>query len=70
MAQIRSTRERMQEISTGHEAAVRGIMDKYGVLRKAVSEYNRQLIAAMNASSAAQEAGMRPGRQGFRAAVL
>lgn len=47
--QIRSIRERIQETSNAHEAAVRGVLDKYAALQAAVLDYNSRLEHALTA---------------------
>ncbi|PNW87955.1 hypothetical protein CHLRE_01g008450v5 [Chlamydomonas reinhardtii] len=46
-AQIRAWRERAAEVAAHKDARVRGVMDKYAMLRRAVSDYNRKLEAAV-----------------------
>ncbi|KAG2444243.1 hypothetical protein HXX76_001000 [Chlamydomonas incerta] len=46
-AQIRGWRERTSEVTAAKEARVRGVMDKFAMLRRAVSDYNRKLEAAV-----------------------
>ncbi|KAG2430364.1 hypothetical protein HYH02_013726 [Chlamydomonas schloesseri] len=46
-AQIRAWRERAAEVTAQKDARVRGVVDKYAMLRRAVSDYNRKLEAAV-----------------------
>ncbi|KAJ9525155.1 hypothetical protein QJQ45_020681 [Haematococcus lacustris] len=55
-AAIRSMRELMQEMTANHEALTKGVMDKYALLRKAVGDYNKQLLIAMSESALASTA--------------
>ncbi len=54
--QIRGWRERTAEVVEAKDARVRAVMDKYGMLRKAVAEYNRRLEAAAGAPLPSLEA--------------
>lgn len=54
--QIRGWRERTAEVVDAKDARVRAVMDKYGMLRKAVAEYNRRLEAAAGGPLPSREA--------------
>ncbi len=47
LPQIRSVRERMQEVSGGRDRFMRLALAQYGPLRRAVTEYNSQIEAAI-----------------------
>ncbi|KAG1680572.1 hypothetical protein FOA52_015019 [Chlamydomonas sp. UWO 241] len=52
-AAVRSLQERMVEVQAMHESQVRGVLEKYAVLRKVVSQYNGAVVEATSQPQAA-----------------
>ena len=45
--QIRCIRERMHDMQAAHDSTLRGVLDKYALLRQMVAEHNKSLYDQM-----------------------
>ncbi|PNH12206.1 putative kinetochore protein NUF2 [Tetrabaena socialis] len=63
-AQIRGWRERAAEVTAQKDTRARSVVDKYGMLRKAVGDYNRRLEAAVAAAQESEAQGASSLREG------